>query len=139
VPVAVWDGEDLVGVYTEESTARADAAVLQRDAVHAGYAGAWTACRCRCSPSPSTPTGTRGGHHPGRPGSADTALVTRLIVVDAVLLAPEAAYTVWVSRTNRGSRINLFSGPRPVGGRVWVGAAAAGGSKPPPPDQPGPR
>jgi len=52
-----------------------------------GYAGAWTACRCRCSPIPSTPTGTRGGHHPGRPGSADTALVTRLIVVDAILLA----------------------------------------------------
>jgi len=39
VPVAVWavwDGEDLVGVYAEESTARADAAVLQRDAVGAG-------------------------------------------------------------------------------------------------------
>lgn len=39
VPVAVWDGEDLVGVYTEESTARADAAVLQRDAAHAGVRG----------------------------------------------------------------------------------------------------
>lgn len=52
-----------------------------------GYAGAWTACRCWCSPIPSAPTGTRGGHHPGRPGSADTALVTRLVVVDAVLLA----------------------------------------------------
>jgi len=40
VPVAVWavwDGEDLVGVYAEESTARADAAVLQRDAARAGY------------------------------------------------------------------------------------------------------
>jgi len=33
---AVWDGEDLVGVYAEESTARADAAVLQRDATRAG-------------------------------------------------------------------------------------------------------
>jgi len=40
VPVsvwAVWDGEDLVGVYAEESTARADAAVLQRDAARAGH------------------------------------------------------------------------------------------------------
>jgi len=32
VPVGVWDGEDLVGVCAEESTARADAAVVQRDA-----------------------------------------------------------------------------------------------------------
>jgi hypothetical protein len=31
--VAVWDEEDLVGVYAQENTARADAAVLQRDAV----------------------------------------------------------------------------------------------------------
>jgi len=39
VPVAVWavwDGEDLVGVYAEESTARADAKVLRRDAARAG-------------------------------------------------------------------------------------------------------
>ncbi len=39
VPVAVWavwDAEDLVGVYAQESTARADAAVLQRDAARAG-------------------------------------------------------------------------------------------------------
>jgi len=39
VPVAVWavwDGEDLVGVYAEERTARADAAVLRRDAARAG-------------------------------------------------------------------------------------------------------
>jgi len=34
---AVWDGEDLVGVYADEGTARADAAVLQRDAARAGY------------------------------------------------------------------------------------------------------
>jgi len=32
----VWDGEDLVGIYAEEQVARADAAVLQRDAVRAG-------------------------------------------------------------------------------------------------------
>jgi len=40
VPVgvwAVWDGEDLVGVYAQESTARADAAVLRRDAARAGH------------------------------------------------------------------------------------------------------
>jgi len=34
---AVWDGEDLVGVYADEGTARADAAVLQWDAARAGY------------------------------------------------------------------------------------------------------
>jgi len=40
VPVAVWavwDGDDLVGVYAQESPARADAAVLRRDAACAGY------------------------------------------------------------------------------------------------------
>jgi hypothetical protein len=39
VPVAVWavwDADDLVGVYAQESTARADAAVLQRDAARVG-------------------------------------------------------------------------------------------------------
>ncbi len=47
VPVAVWavwDGEDLVGVYAEESTARADAAVLQRDAARAGLRGRSVDC-----------------------------------------------------------------------------------------------
>jgi len=47
VPVAVWavwDGEDLVGVYSEESTARADAAVLRRDAVRAGVRGGSVDC-----------------------------------------------------------------------------------------------
>ncbi len=47
VPVsvwAVWDGEDLVGVYAEESTARADAAVLQRDAARAGLRGRTVDC-----------------------------------------------------------------------------------------------
>jgi len=61
VPVAVWavwDEEDLVGVYAAESTARADAAVLARDAVRSGRrrrlgrtAGAagrlWGSCRLR--------------------------------------------------------------------------------------------
>ncbi len=32
----MWDGEDLVGVYAEEDVARADTAVLQRDATRAG-------------------------------------------------------------------------------------------------------
>lgn len=36
MPVPVWDGEDLAGVYAEESTAREDAAVLRRDAARAG-------------------------------------------------------------------------------------------------------
>jgi len=45
---AVWDGEDLVGVYAEESTARADAAVLRRDAARAGCGRrSWIACRRR--------------------------------------------------------------------------------------------
>jgi len=47
VPVAVWavwDGEDLVGVYAQESTARADAAVLKRDAARAGLRGLSVDC-----------------------------------------------------------------------------------------------
>jgi len=52
--------------------------------------------------------------------------VGRLVVVDAVLLAPEAVWVVWVSRINRGSPINLFSGPRPPGRARWMGAAVAG-------------
>lgn len=39
-----WDGEDLVGVYAEESVARADAAVLQRDAVRAGVRASIVEC-----------------------------------------------------------------------------------------------
>lgn len=41
---AVWDAEDLVGVYAEESTARADAKVLQRDAARAGHRGRSVDC-----------------------------------------------------------------------------------------------
>ena len=47
VPVAVWavwDTDDLVGVYAQESTARADAAVLQRDAARAGLRGRTVDC-----------------------------------------------------------------------------------------------
>ncbi len=36
---AVWDGEDLVGVYAQESTARADAAVLRRARDRYGWPG----------------------------------------------------------------------------------------------------
>ncbi len=47
VPVAVWavwDGEDLVGVYAEGATARADAAALRRDAARAGHRGSAVDC-----------------------------------------------------------------------------------------------
>ncbi len=44
VPVAVWDGEDLVGVYAQESVARRDAAVLRRDAARAGHRGRTVDC-----------------------------------------------------------------------------------------------
>ncbi len=40
----VWDGEDLVGVYAEEQVARADAAVLRRDAVRAGVRASTIDC-----------------------------------------------------------------------------------------------
>jgi len=40
----VWDAEDLVGVYAEESVARADAAVLRRDAVRAGVPASMIDC-----------------------------------------------------------------------------------------------
>jgi len=51
--------------------------------------------------------------------------VTRLVVVDAVLLALVVASVAWVSRVSRGSRINLFNGrspgwQRPVGAAVGV-------------------
>jgi len=52
--------------------------------------------------------------------------VTRLVVVDAVLLALVAAYVVWVSRTNRGSHVTSFSGPRPPGRARSVRAAVTG-------------
>ncbi len=60
------------------------------------------------------------------PIGRDTALVTRLVVVDAVLLALVAAYAVWVSRTNRGSHVNLFSGHRLRGREHRVGRVVAG-------------
>ncbi len=40
----VWDGDDLVGVYAEERVARADAAVLRRDAVRAGVRASTVDC-----------------------------------------------------------------------------------------------
>jgi len=40
----VWDGEDLVGIYAEEQVARADAAVLRRDAVRAGVRASTIDC-----------------------------------------------------------------------------------------------
>jgi len=52
--------------------------------------------------------------------------VTRLVVLNVVLLALEAAYVAWVSRVERGSRINLFVGRRPAGRERWVGAAVYG-------------
>jgi len=104
----VWDGEDLVGVYAQESTARADATVLQRDAARAGTAGgAWTACRCRCSPSPSTPAGRRGGHRLDWPGSADTALVTRMLLLDLVPVLGIAYMTEVRSRARQGRRFGV--------------------------------
>jgi hypothetical protein len=63
VPVqvwAVWDGEDLVGVYAEERVARADVAVLRRDAVGAGV----RASTVDCLPLPVY----REGQHGGRRG-----------------------------------------------------------------------
>jgi len=47
VPVAVWavwDADDLVGVYAQESLARGDAAVLRRDAARAGHRGRTVDC-----------------------------------------------------------------------------------------------
>ncbi len=47
VPVgvyAVWDAEDLVGVYADESVARGDAAVLRRDPARSGHRGQTVDC-----------------------------------------------------------------------------------------------
>jgi len=49
--------------------------------------------------------------------------VSRLVVVDAVFLALVVAYAVWVSRTNRGSPIHLFSGRGLPARDRWVGGA----------------
>jgi len=61
----VWDGEDLVGVYAEEQVARADVAVLRRDAVRAGV----RASMIDCLPVPVlTATQHRGREAEGSPG-----------------------------------------------------------------------
>jgi len=60
------------------------------------------------------------------PIGRDTALVTRLVVVDAVLLALVAAYVAWASRTNSGSHVTSFSGPKPQGRARPVRAAVTG-------------
>jgi len=52
--------------------------------------------------------------------------VIRLVVVDAVFLALVAAYVAWASRTNRGSHVSSFSGPRPAGRARWVRATVTG-------------
>jgi len=60
VPVAVWagwDGENLVGVYAEESMARADAAVLQRDAARVGVRAGSVDCLPLQVFTESQPTG----------------------------------------------------------------------------------
>ncbi len=49
----------------------------------------------------------------------------RLVVVDVVLLALEAAYVAWVSRDNCGSPINFFSGRSLPARDRWVGTAVA--------------
>lgn len=52
--------------------------------------------------------------------------MTRLVVVDAVVLAVFAVYAVWVSRIHSGSRINLLRGRTPAGRERWAGTAIAG-------------
>jgi len=60
------------------------------------------------------------------PVGRDTALVTRLVVVNAVLLALGAVYVAWVSRINRGSPISFFTGRSLPGQVSWVGLAITG-------------
>ncbi len=57
----VWDAEDLVGVYAEEQVARADAAVLRRDAVRAGVRASTIDCL-------AVPVLTATQHQHGRRG-----------------------------------------------------------------------
>jgi len=119
--------ENLVGVYAQESTARADAAVLRRAAARAGLRGRSVDCLPRqVPPGPDTSAGSGGAHRPNRSGSRDTALVTRLVVIDAVPLALVAAHVVWASRTNRGSHVSSFSGPGPAGRARWVRPTVTG-------------
>ena len=57
----VWDGEELVGIYAEEQVARADAAVLRRDAVRAGVRASTIDCL-------AVPVLTATQHQHGRRG-----------------------------------------------------------------------
>ncbi len=57
----VWDGEALVGIYAEEQVARADAAVLRRDAVQAGVRASTIDCL-------AVPVLTATQHQHGRRG-----------------------------------------------------------------------
>jgi len=49
--------------------------------------------------------------------------VTRLVIVDAVLLVLGAVYTVWLSRINCGSQMKLFRWRTPSGRERRVGRA----------------
>jgi len=51
--------------------------------------------------------------------------VTRLVVVDAVLLVLGATHTAWLSRINRGSQMKLFRWRTPPGRERWVGGAVS--------------
>ncbi len=58
-------------------------------------------------------------------GSRDTALVSRLVFVDAVLLALGAVYLAWVSRLDRNAPMS-FVVARSLPGRLsWVGVAVS--------------
>jgi len=52
--------------------------------------------------------------------------VTRLVILDLVLLAAEAAYVAWVSWVNRGLHIKSFSGRSLSVRDRWFGTAVAG-------------
>jgi len=70
---AVWDEEDLVGVYAAESTARADAAVLRRDAVRSGRRASIIDCLPLQVFTATRPPATRPpgrGRRPGGRGGA---------------------------------------------------------------------
>ena len=81
VPVAVWavwDAEDLVGVYAEEAVARADAAVLRRDAARAGQRGSIVDCLpLQVLTEPQQGSRPRSAStSPARPRGADRPLMT---------------------------------------------------------------
>ncbi len=71
------------------------------------------------------PSRARGGQPCGWSGGADTALVARLVAVDAGLLVLGAVYVAWVSRLDRNVPMSFLVGRSLPARLSWVGVAVS--------------